>query len=128
MSIETKMHIETDRLFDKLNELDPTSKEYEELLNKLTKLMNMEIEVSKVDNEREDKLETRKSDEEFKKQQLKIDKKDRLIKNIMSALGIVVPAGLTWVGFIAALRFEESNSVTTAIGKGFLRNLIPRFK
>lgn len=128
MSVEVKLYEEIDRLFDKLYKLDPTSKEYEEVLNKLTKLMDREIEVSKVDNEREDKLETRKSDEEFKKQQLKADKKDRLIRNIMSGLGIVIPAGLTWVGFIAALRFEETNSVTTAIGKGFLRNLIPRFK
>ena len=126
MNIETLLYdaIETD--FDKLATAELGSDERKVAVDELTKLMDRMIEMEKVNNESEDKAKTRESDELYKQKQLEDDKKDRLLKNIISVAGVVLPLAVTIWGTKVSLKFEEEGTFTTIMGRGFVNKLLPR--
>ena len=126
MNIETLLYdaIETD--FDKLATAELGSDERKAVADELFKLMDRAIEMEKVNNESEDKAKTRESDELYKQQQLEDDKKDRLLKNIISVAGVVLPLAVTIWGTKVSLKFEEEGTFTTIMGRGFVNKLLPR--
>ena len=70
-----------------------------------------------------DKVE---SEQLIKKQQLEDEKKDRLVKNIMTAAGIALPLLVTIWGTKVSLKFEEEGTFTTIMGRGFINKLLPK--
>lgn len=126
MNIETLLYdaIETD--FDKLAKPDLNPEERKATIDELTKLMDRAIEMEKVNNDCEDKAKTRESEERLKRQQLADDKKDRLVKNIIGAAGVVLPLAVTIWGTKVSLKFEEEGTFTTIMGRGFVNKLLPR--
>ena len=54
------------------------------------------------------------------------EKKDRLVKNCISIGGIVLPVAVTIWGTLKSLKFEESGTVTTIMGRGFINKLLPK--
>ena len=126
MNIETLLYdaIETD--FEKLAAAELGSDERKATVDELTKLMDRMIEMEKVNNESEDKAKTRESEELYKQQQLEDDKKDRLLKNVISVAGVVLPLAVTIWGTKVSLKFEEEGTFTTIMGRGFINKLLPR--
>lgn len=112
--------------FEKLKECDLGSDERKAALDEVTKLMDRAIEIKKVDIECENKVVTIESEQLMRKQQMEDEKKDRLIKNLISVAGIVLPIGLTIWGTIVSLKFEEEGTVTTIMGRGFINKLLPK--
>lgn len=115
MSIENLLHEEIEHRLKDLGGMDPKSDEYKSAIDGTAKLIDRAIEIDKFNKECEDKTECR----EF-------DKKDRLAKNIISGAGIVIPTVLTIWGTLKSLKFEETGTVTTAIGRGFINKLLPK--
>ena len=103
MSMVTKLQMEIDERLDAANELDPTSKEYEAVVNSVTKLMDRAIEI--------EKLELSETQNE---KQMKEEHKARLI---------ILPLGVTLWGVKASLYFEDENTVTTTVGRKFMDKL-----
>lgn len=126
MNIETLLYdaIETD--FETLANAEVGSDERKATVDELTKLMDRMIEMEKVTNDCKDKTEIRENDQTMKMQQLEDDKKDRLVKNIMGAAGIVLPLLVTIWGTKVSLKFEEEGTFTTIMGRGFIQKLLPR--
>lgn len=126
MNIETLLYdaIETD--FETLANAEVGSDERRATVDELTKLMDRMIEMEKVTNDCKDKTEIRENEQTVKMQQLEDDKKDRLVKNIMGAAGIVLPLLVTIWGTKVSLKFEETGSFTTIMGRGFIQKLLPR--
>ena len=112
MSMVTKLQMEIDERLDAANELDPTSKEYEAVVNSVTKLMDRAIEI--------EKLELSETQNE---KQMKEEHKARLIKNLIDIGAIVLPLGVTLWGVKASLYFEDENTVTTTAGRKFMDKL-----
>ena len=54
------------------------------------------------------------------------EKKDRLVKNIITAAGIVLPLVITVWGTKVSLKFEEEGTFTTIMGRGFINKLLPK--
>ena len=126
MNIETLQYdaIETD--FEKLADEKMSSEERRATVDELTKLMDRAIEMEKVTNDCRDKTEVRMNDQAVKLQQLEDEKKDRLVKNAMSAAGIVLPLLVTIWGTKASFNFEKEGTITTIMGRGFIQKLLPR--
>lgn len=101
--------------FEKLKGNDLGSNEREAALDEITKLLEKDIEIKKVN-----------IDCEMRKQQIEDEKKDRLIKNLISVAGIVLPIGLTIWGTKVSLKFEEEGTITTIMGRGFINKLLPK--
>ena len=126
MSIETLLIDEIETDFEKLRDLDPTSKEYQTAVDSLTKLMDRAIEMDKNENDCKAKAAAQEEEQRLKEQELADERKDRLIKNIMGAAGIVLPLLVTIWGTKASLKFEEEGTVTTIMGRGFIQKLLPK--
>lgn len=126
MNIETLLYdaIETD--FETLANAKVGSDERRATVDELTKLMDRMIEMEKVNNDCKDKTEIRENDQAVKVQQLEDDRKDRIVKNVMGAAGIVLPLLVTIWGTKVSLKFEETGSFTTIMGRGFIQKLLPR--
>lgn len=76
--------------------------------------------------DRKIELEKVKNEQLFREQQLRDEKKDRLIKNLLSAAGIVLPLAVTIWGTKVSLKFEEEGTFTTIMGRGFINKLLPK--
>lgn len=126
MSIETLLYDEIETEFEKLRTMEHGTEQYKVTVDGLTKLMDRAIEIEKFDNDCKEKVLTRQSEETSKTQQLKEDKKDRLIKNIISGAGIVLPLLVTIWGTKVSLKFEEEGTFTTIMGRGFINKLLPK--
>ena len=120
------LHEEIDSQFDGLEGIEIGSEAYRNAVDGLSKLMDREIEISKLQAEREDKLESRAIETRLKNRQLMDDKTDKIIRNGLTAAGLVVTAGLTVWGTLKTFKFEETGTITSSIGRGFIQRLTPR--
>lgn len=122
MEIETMLH---KQLATELSEMEKTeigSDQRRAAVDELTKLMDRAIKMEELGIEREAK----ENDRLLKIQQMDEDRKDRLVKNCMTAAGIILPVMLTVWGTLTSLKFEEEGTVTTIVGRGFVNKLLPK--
>ena len=126
MNIEHLLYDEIETEFEKLREKTPGSDEHKAIVDEIVKLMDRAIEMEKVNNDCTDKTEVRENDQAMKKQQMEDEKRDRLIKNIISVAGIALPLIVTIWGTKVSLKFEEEGTFTTIMGRGFINKLLPK--
>ena len=125
-STKKMLHEEIESQFDGLEGIEIGSEAYRNAVDGLSKLMDREIEISKLQAEREDKLESSAIETRLKNRQLMDDKTDKIIRNGLTAAGLVITAGLTVWGTLKTFKFEETGTITSSIGRGFIQRLIPR--
>lgn len=128
---------------EKLSELKIGSDEYKVTVDGITKLMDKKIELERMKNDDQAKKDNLKLDEkkiegeltekaksreieEKKLEQISNDKRDQLFKNGIAIANIVVPSLITIWGTFKTLKFEETGTVTTIMGRGFVNKLIPK--
>ena len=126
VNIENLLYDEIETEFDKLSQLEPGTEQHKLAADTLTKLMDRAIELDKVEIECKDKEATRESEQLLKEQQMKDEKKDRLVKNIIGAAGVVLPLIVTIWGTKVSMQFEKEDSFTTIMGRGFIQKLLPK--
>ena len=126
VNIETLLYEEIDAEFEKLSQLEPGTEQHKAAADTLAKLMDRAIEMDRVESESEDRAAARESELQLKEQQLTDEKKDRWVKNIIGAAGVILPLIVTIWGTKTSLKFEEEGTVTTPIGRGFINKLLPK--
>ena len=114
-NIETLLHVEIADEFDALAQMKKGADDYKATVEGVSKLMDKAIEIEKLEADRIEKEEARAE-----------ERKDRKIRNILTAAGIVIPAALTIWGTKASFKFEETGTVTTIMGRGFIQKLLPK--
>lgn len=112
MGMTTKLQVEIEDRLDDVSKLDPATKEYAAVVDSVAKLMDRAIEI--------EKLEASMTQNE---EQMKEERKARLIKNLIDIGGIVLPLGVTLWGVKASLYFEDENTITTTVGRKFMDKL-----
>ena len=122
MSIESLTEVEISDEFAKLSKMEAGTEPYAKTVDGLTKLMDRAIEMKKLDIEEK----SRKKEDQLKNTQMEEDRKDRLIRNILTGAGIVIPSVITVWGTLKSLKFEEEGTVTTIMGRGFINKLLPK--
>ena len=126
MNIETLLHEEIAEEFEKLREMEAGSETYKTTVDGLTKLMDRAIEIEKFDIENKEKHKDREIDQNFKLKQMSDDRKDRVVKNVLTACGIVIPTAVTIWGTVKSINFEKEGTITTIMGRGFINKLLPK--
>lgn len=112
-----------------LGNLDMGSEEYKSASEAITKLIDREIELKKLDSANDDKRHQRLieiKDRELNRKKYESDEKDRWIKNGLTAAGLIIPTIVTIWGTIKSFEFEEKGSITTIMGRGFINKLLPK--
>lgn len=125
-NIEKLLHEEIEKRFSDIGKMDAGSDEYKKAVESLTKLVEKAIEIDKFNNDYVVSEKTREFEEQLKITQAVGEQRDRLVKNILTGAGIGVPALLTVWGTLKSLKFEETGTITTAIGRGFINKLLPK--
>lgn len=124
--VEQLLDVEIEEEFEKLSKMETGTEEYKTTVDGLTKLLDRALEIEKIQDERARLKETQKNEEYFRQQQFESERKDRLIKNTLTATGIIVPSLITIWGTFKSLKFEETGTITTSIGRGFINKLLPK--
>lgn len=124
--IKTKLHIEIEEGFDKLNGMEIGTDQHKAAVDEIAKLMDRAIEIEKVENEAVDKKETRENEKLLRLKQMADDKKDRLVKNCLTGASILSGIGVTVWGALKSWKFEETGTVTSTAGRKFINNLFSK--
>lgn len=126
MNIKDLLSEEIESEFKELKSMDLGSEKYKTTVDGLTKLVDRAIEIEKTEIENDEKVTSREIDNDFKSQQMEDERKDRLVRNGIAIAGIVIPTAVTIWGTLKSFKFEETGTVTTIIGRGFINKLIPK--
>jgi len=118
------------------------TKEQKEAIAKLTSLHRLYIEECKIESEIEDKIERRDMDnrkieiddinhineENLKRDQMKEQSKDRLIKVVIAGAELIIPIIFYGVWMRRGFKFEEEGTFTSTTFKGLFNRFRPTKK
>ena len=125
-NIETLLHEEIQDGFDALSKMERGTEIHKTTVDEVAKLFDKAIEIEKIEIEAKDKAKSREIEASLKKAQIEEDRKDRRVKNGIAIGGIVLPLAVTIWGTFKTFRFEETGTITTMMGRGFINKLIPK--
>lgn len=126
MQIETLLHNEIEKEFCDLEGMELGSEKYKATVEGLTKLCDRAIEIEKNRSEKELKEDQQNVEAELRVEQMQDERKDRIVKNGLTAAGILIPTVVTIWGTLKSIKFEETGTITTIMGRGFIQKLLPR--
>ena len=126
MNIKDLLCEEIESEFEELKSMDLGSEKHKATVDGITKLVDRAIEIKKVEIENDEKVTSREIDNDFKSKQMEDERKDRLVRNGITIASIVIPTAVTIWGTLKSFKFEETGTVTTTIGRGFINKLIPK--
>ena len=126
MNIEELLNDEIQDELENLSKMELGSDTYKVTVEGLTKLVDKSIELEKVRLEMSDKAENRETELDLKCQQMQNEKRDQIVRNGIAIAGLIVPTIITVWGTLKTLKFEETGTVTTIMGRGFIQKLLPK--
>ena len=124
MSIQRLLREEIESEFKELSKITPGGDEYRVAVDGITKLMDRAIEMEKNEIDRQDRIDARDSENEFKTKQMEDEKKDRFVKNLLTGVGTIGGLVVTIWGAKKAWKFEETGTVASPVGRSFINKLI----
>ena len=127
--IKERLDTEISSKLDCLSSMDVNSDEYKTAVDSISKLIDRRNEMEKIELEAtkqriSEMVEINKIEAE--KELTVHNKKDQIIKHAISIGSIVIPVFVTVWGTYKTLKFEETGTVTTIMGRGFINKLIPK--
>lgn len=128
MTNKTLLTNEIASQMEELKHLEVGSAQYETAVNGISKLFDKALEIDKLEAETRYKYDVLDEETDMKRKQLEADKHDRKIKNLLTGLGIGIPAGISVWGTLKSIEFEEFGSITTLAGKTHLNKVLNLFK
>ena len=123
MRIETMLHDGIEDGFNELKKIQVGTEEYKSTVDGLTKLLDRAIEIDKIDSETQTNADNREIENNIELRKIEYDRKDRIIKNCLTAASIVCTAGITVWGSLKSWKFEETGVVTSGPGREFMRRI-----
>ena len=122
MKIKETLYKEIEDELQALNEIEVGTDEYKSSVDGVTKLLDRAIEIGKHEAE----MKEREAERIAKNIQVAEEQKDRVVKNYISAGGVVLPLLVTIWGTLKSFKFEKDGTVTTIMGRGFINKLLPK--
>lgn len=135
MNIEEMLEGEILTELGKLKSMPLGKEEYKVAVDGITKLMDREIEMRKMEVASEERAQNREEDKknryfenELRKKQLDDERKNRYIGYAVNGVMFAGSMALSIWGLKSTFRFEETGTITTQIGKGLINTFIPKRK
>lgn len=122
MSLQINLENEINARFEEIEEMQVATDEYRKAVDDLSKLMDRAIELNRIDQTAYDKEKDRQVQLECKSAEVAEKRRE----NVVNIAGIITGAVLTVWGTVKSLKFEETGSITTSIGRGFINKLLPK--
>ena len=128
MSVKALLNDEIKDEIEQLIKVELGSDQHKIAADALAKLLDKSIEMDKLDLEYQDRFEAREVENELKQKEIEDEKKDRKVKNILTGVSVIGGFALTVWGTCKSIKFEETGSFTTIMGRGFIQKLLPKSK
>jgi hypothetical protein len=125
MELEDLLEEEVKSQLEGLKDIEMGTDEYKATVDGVVKLADRVIKIKELDYDASDKIDARETEVAIKKQQMKEEKNDRIIRNGIAIAGIVIPTAVTIWGTIKSIKFEQEGTITTIMGRGFIQKLLP---
>lgn len=127
MSIRTQLEDEIRSEFEALGKMEVGSETYRATVDGLMKLVDRKTEMDKVEADAKEKALTRDIETEFKEMQMADERKDRWVRNGLTAATLVVTTGTTVWGILKSLKieFKDNEMVTSTVGKELMKKILP---
>ena len=131
MTTDLKVQLETEisSELDTLSSMTVGTDEYKITVESLSKLIDKVNDADKIDLEKkkQELSENMELDKWNKEKELNaFNKKNQLIAHGISIGAIIIPVLVTIWGTYKTLKFEETGTVTTIMGRGFIGKLLPK--
>lgn len=127
MSIKNVLVDEFESEIKVVKTMEVGSEKYKIAVDGVTKIADRIIELEKIKADCDEKERNREVDEYFKSQQLKYEKRDRLVNNCLKGISIIGGMGVTAWAAVASMNFEKEGTFTTEAGRNAIRQLL-KFK
>lgn len=127
--VETLLHEVIEQELGALKEMkqeEVGSDKYKARVDCITKLTDRAIEIDKINIEAKAREESHEDDKKLKQKQMDDERVNRWVTNGIAIAGIVIPSIITVWGTVKSIKFEETGTITTIMGRGFINKLLPK--
>lgn len=114
---------EIETIMNTMEDLALGSEEYKQAADVLARLVDKRNEMVKIEYDHQDKKQSRIEENDLKIRQMDDERKDRRVKNGLTAAKIFGGFLVTGLGTYVTLNFERIQNVTTIAGREFVRQL-----
>ena len=127
MGIKNILWDEIEKEVKELSKMQVGTDQYKVTVDGIARLSDKIIELEKLESEnavKDFENFVRTEEQELKREQLKSEKRDRAVKNVITVGTAVLSVAVYALAFIASTNFEREGSVTTEGGKNSIRQLL----
>lgn len=127
MGIKNILWDEIEKEVKELSKMQVGTDQYKVTVDGIARLSDKIIELEKLESEnavKDFENFVRTEEQELKRDQLKSEKRDRAVKNIITVGTAVLSVAVYALAFIASTNFEREGSFTTEGGKNSIRQLL----
>ena len=124
MSIRNHLVSEIEDELKELEKIQVGSEQHKNAVDSVTRLVDRVIEFDKQAYESETKDRTIENDRNFKEEQLKIDKRDKIVKNLITIGGSILTGAALVTATVFSAWFEKDYNWTNEGGRNAIRELL----
>lgn len=127
MGIKNILLDEIEKEVKELSKMQVGTDQYKVTVDGIARLSDKIIELDKLESEnamKDFENFVRTEEQELKRDQLKSEKRDRAVKNVITVGTAVLSVAVYALAFIASTNFEREGSFTTEGGKNSIRQLL----
>ncbi len=124
MSIRNHLVSEIEDELKELEKIQVGSEQHKNAVDSVTRLVDRVIEFDKQAYESETKDQVIENDRNFKEEQLKIDKRDKIVKNLITIGGSVLTGAALVTATVFSIWFEKDYNWTNEGGRNAIRELL----
>ena len=127
MGIKNMLWDEIEKEVKELSKMQVGTDQYKVTVDGIARLSDKIIELEKLESEnavKDFENFVRTEEQELKRDQLKSEKRDRAVKNVITVGTAVLSVAVYALAFIASTNFEREGSFTTEGGKNSIRQLL----
>ena len=127
MGIKNILLDEIEKEVKELSKMQVGTDQYKVTVDGVARLSDKIIELDKLESEnamKDFENFVRTEEQELKRDQLKSEKRDRAVKNVITVGTAVLSVAVYALAFIASTNFEREGSFTTEGGKNSIRQLL----
>lgn len=124
MSIRNHLVSEIEDELKELEKIQVGSEQHKNAVDSVTRLVDRVIEFDKQAYESATKDQTIENDRNFKEEQLKIDKRDKIVKNLITIGGSILTGAALVTATVFSVWFEKDYNWTNEGGRNAIRELL----
>lgn len=124
MGVKELLTDELERQLGSLEDLPLGSQEYHQAIVDTSILLDKHNDMEKIELDRQEKTKSREQEKDLKNKEMKEERFDRIVKNVITVMTFGVSLGVTIWANVDSKKFEQGFTQTTEAGRSSTRKLL----